>query len=486
MTTETQISNLKSQITKMTTPSALHLTFCAQTHIGQVRQGNEDNFLILDLARKTSWTGIDGETTGLQTLELGARGVVFAVSDGMGGALAGEVASRMAVEIVGELMPRLQAHEEYSKLSLAEQLRVAIEQSNSAIHIEGIVNSQCHGMGATFTAVAIANDHACFAQVGDSRAHLIRDGKITRITKDQSVVQQLIDLGQITEEEAASHPRRNYILQALGAQHEIDVVVSYLALRADDILLLCSDGLSGKMRNEEMAAIVAVAGDLQEACDKLIELANERGGEDNITVLLARVTGEHLAAPDDEAVELEFIARSPDTPRDFPMEDVGLSPPHDTVSISDEQAIAAPPLPPASIELLSSPTAEPDLPAPKAETPITASSFDGRKLTLIFVLVAVLLSTTAVYLNSRFAAERKLMQERQYQDHQAEINQLHSRIAALRERANGTAELNAQLERFTQLLNEAAALPATKYQQVGQTCSDVSNALYLLEQKQPK
>ncbi len=466
----------------MTTPSALHLTFCAQTHIGQVRQGNEDNFLILDLARKTSWTGIAGEATGLQTLDLEPRGVVFAVSDGMGGALAGEVASRMAVEIVGELMPRLQTYEEYSKLTLAEQLRVAIEQSNAAIHIEGIVNAQCHGMGATFTAVAIANDHACFAQVGDSRAHLIRDGKITRITKDQSVVQQLIDLGQITEEEAALHPRRNYILQALGAQPDVDVVVSYLPLRANDILLLCSDGLSGKMVNEEMAALVAVAVDLQEACDKLIELANERGGEDNITVLLARVTGEHLSAPNDENIEPEFISRPPDTPRDFLLEDVGLSPPHDTVSISLAPAIADPPPLPLSIEPLSNSITEPDLPA----TPITASSFDGRKLTLIFVLVAALLSITAVYLNSRFAAERKLMQERQYQDHQAEINQLHSRIASLRERANGTAELNAQLERFTQLLNEAAALPAAKYQQVGQTCANVSNALYLLEQKQPK
>ncbi len=470
----------------MTTPSALHLTFCAQTHIGQVRQGNEDNFLILDLARKTSWTGIEGEATGLQTLDLEPRGIVFAVSDGMGGALAGEVASRMAVEIVGELMPRLQTHEEYSRLTLAEQLRVAIEQSNSAIHIEGIVNAQCHGMGATFTAVAIANDHACFAQVGDSRAHLIRDGKITRITKDQSVVQQLIDLGQITEEEAALHPRRNYILQALGAQPDVDVVVSYLPLRANDILLLCSDGLSGKMVNEEMAALVAAAVDLQDACDKLIELANERGGEDNITVLLARVTGEHLSAPDDETIEPEFISRPPDTPRDFLLEDVGLSPPHDTVSISHEQAIADLPLLPLSIKPPSNSIPEPDLPLPEAVMPITASSFDGRKLTLIFVLVAVLLSTTAVYLNSRFAAERKLMQERQYQDHQAEINQLHSRIASLRERANGTGELNAQLERFTQLLNEAAALPAAKYQQVGQTCANVSNALYLLEQKQPK
>ncbi len=467
----------------MTTPSALHLTFCAQTHIGQVRQGNEDNFLILDLARKTSWTGIAGEATGLQTLDLEPSGIVFAVSDGMGGALAGEVASRMAVEIVGELMPRLQTHEEYSKLTLAEQLRVAIEQSNAAIHIESIVNAQCHGMGATFTAVAIANDHACFAQVGDSRAHLIRDGKITRITKDQSVVQQLIDLGQITEEEAASHPRRNYILQALGAQHEIDVVVSYLPLRANDILLLCSDGLSGKMVNEEMAALVAVAVDLQEACDKLIELANERGGEDNITVLLARVTGEHLSAPDDETIEPEFISRPPDTPRDFLLEDVGLSPPHDTVSISPAPAIADSP-PPVPLESNSIPIPQPELSAQPVARQI-AAGIDGRKIALLFVLVAVLLSTTAVYLNYRFTADRGALQERLHQENQVQINQLRTRITALRERPNSPPELNTQLEVFTQRLDEAAAMPATKYQQVGQACSEVGNALYLLEQKQP-
>ena len=468
----------------MTTPSALHLTFCAQTHIGQVRQGNEDNFLVIDLASKTSWTGIDGETTGLQMLEPGMRGAVFAVSDGMGGALAGEVASRMAVEIVGELMPRLQTHDEYSKLELAEQLRVAIEQSNAAIHIESIVNAQCHGMGATFTAVAVAHDHACFAQVGDSRAHLIRDGKITRITKDQSVVQQLIDLGQITEEEAASHPRRNYILQALGAQHEIDVVVSYLPLRANDILLLCSDGLSGKMVNEEMAALVAEAVDLEEACAKLIELANERGGEDNITVLLARVTGEHLAAPDDETVEPELIVRAPDTPRDFLLEDVGLSPPHATIPTSDDHAIPDLPLLPAPIEPLASPTTEPALPVPEAKTPVAASGVDGRKVALIFVIIAVLLSTTAVYLNYRFTPGRGSLQERLHQENLVQINQLRTRITALRERAGGATDINTQLDVFTQRLDEAAAMPATKYQQVGQACSEVGNALYLLEQQQ--
>jgi protein phosphatase len=481
----------------MTTPTALHITFCAQTDIGQVRKGNEDNFLILDLVSKTSWTGIGEETTGLQMLELSAQGAVFAVSDGMGGALAGEVASRMAVEIVCDIMPQLRV--QYSHLSLSEQLRLAIEQANSTIHIESIINSQRRGMGATFTAVALADQHACFAQVGDSRAHLIRQGEITRITKDQSVVQQLIDLGQITEEEAPTHPRRNYILQALGATHEIDVVISLLPLCADDLLLLCSDGLSGKMNNEEMAAIVAESADLQEACTSLIKLANERGGEDNITVVLLKVTGGNLVAPSDEPIEPEFVARPPDTPRDFLPEDVGLPPPltsalsaprssrmpslMNAIARSDEFAAFDPPPPPASTEA-PSPPIEPEPSRPDTALPVGKRGLDGRKVALVFVAVALLLSLTAVYLNYRFTPGRGAMQQQVQKDQLALIESLRGRIANLRARANGSAEIMTRLDQCSQRLDEALTLPATKHQDIGRACSEVETALYLLEQQQ--
>jgi protein phosphatase len=450
-----------------------------------VRQGNEDNFLVLDLTRNTSWTGIAEETTGLQTLDLGERGVVFAVSDGMGGALAGEVASRMAVEIVTDLMPRLQAHADYGQRSLAEQLRMAIEQANSTIHSESIVNMQYHGMGATFTAVAVAYDQACFAQVGDSRAHLIRGGSITRITKDQSVVQQLIDLGQITEEEAATHPRRNYILQALGATQDIDVVVSLLPLRANDVLLLCSDGLSGKMTNEEMAALVTEAADLQEACDKLIALANERGGEDNITVMLARVTGEHLAAPNDEPIEHELIERAPDTPRDFLLEDVGLSPPakdsHPTNDITADE-LPSISLPETPSEPLSPPTPVVDPSAPEPVVPAVRRGFEGRKVALIFVAVALLLSVTAVYVNYRLTPARGSLQERLRKENLEQIEKLRARIDLLRARANAAADTNNLLDQLSQRLNEAEALPPTKYPDVGRACSEVAAMVEQLEQ----
>lgn len=470
----------------MTTASATHLTFCAETNIGQVRQGNEDNFLILDLSSDASWAGIAEEATGLQSLSLGAEGAVFAVSDGMGGALAGEVASRMAVEIVRDLMPRFREREEYRQLTLQEQLRVAIEQANAAIHIESIVNAECRGMGATFTAVAIAGDHACFAQVGDSRAHLIRQGQITRITKDQSVVQQLIDLGQITEEQAATHPRRNYILQALGATHEIDVVVSYLPLRAGDLLLLCSDGLSGKMSNDEMAQIVTEAADFKEACSQLIALANERGGEDNITVLLVQVNGESLAAPDGEPIAPEFIARPATSPTDYLLEEVGLPPPAEDASGPHLQAAtdASPSSDP--IEQSTSPDSE------IKESPLVAvvpeaqeqRGIDGRKLALFFVVVALTLSLTAVYLNYRFTQNRALLQQRLQTENLQLIQSLQGRISALRARANSAPEINAQLDVLAHRLEEATAMPATKYQQVGQACSEVETALYILEQKQ--
>ncbi|MFN7929588.1 MAG: PP2C family serine/threonine-protein phosphatase [Blastocatellia bacterium] len=477
----------------MTTASATHLTFCAETNVGRVRQGNEDNFLILDLTSATSWAGIATEMTGLQTLPLGAQGVVFAVSDGMGGALAGEVASRMAVEIVRDWMPKFSAAEEYRHLSLQERLRVAIEQANAAIHIENLVNPERRGMGATFTAVAIADEHACFAQVGDSRAHLIRQGQITRVTKDQSVVQQLIDLGQITEEQAATHPRRNYILQALGATHEIDVVVSYLPLRAGDLLLLCSDGLSGKMTADEMLQVVTAAADFQAACTQLIALANERGGEDNITVMLVQVTGEKLVTPDDEPITPEFIARPATSPTAYLLDDVGLPPPEP----EDDAEDFADPAPPAAVAFspAAASTVQPTTSSLSTDTSFSESSraaapaprgIDGRKIALFFVLVALFLSGGAVYLNYRFTADRGALQQRLQSENRQLLEGLRTRIATLRTRANGDAAMNAKLDVLSDRLNQAAALPATQYQQVGQACSEVETAIYLMEQNPGK
>ncbi len=294
----------------------INLALYAQTDVGMVRSGNEDNFLILDLSTGKSWTATDEEPQDLLTYTQGYYGTLLAVSDGMGGALAGEVASRMAVETVRDRMLQLQAHDIYGKMPFHERMRLAVEEANLVIHADGQTNQLHRGLGATFTSVAINGDNLYFAQVGDSRAYLIRQGQICRITKDQSLVQQLIDAGQITEEEAETHSYRNVILQALGAHNNVNVEVNSVHLCQLDTLLLCSDGLSGKIHANEIAEIVNEASDFKSACQALINLANERGGEDNITVIIVQFSGSGLPIPNG-TIEPQSLARSPDTPTEI-------------------------------------------------------------------------------------------------------------------------------------------------------------------------
>lgn len=294
----------------------INLALYAQTDVGMVRSGNEDNFLILDLSTGKSWTANDEEPQDLLTYAQGYYGTLLAVSDGMGGALAGEVASRMAVETVRDRMLQLQAHDSYGKMSFPERMRLAVEEANLVIHSDGQTNQQHRGLGATFTSVAINGEHLYFAQVGDSRAYLIRQGQISRITKDQSLVQQLIDAGQITEEEAETHSYRNVILQALGAHNNVNVEVNTVHLCQLDTLIICSDGLSGKMHANEIAQVVNEASDFKSACQALINLANDRGGEDNITVVIAQFSGSGLPMPNG-TIEPKSLARSPDTPTEI-------------------------------------------------------------------------------------------------------------------------------------------------------------------------
>jgi protein phosphatase len=286
----------------------------AQTDVGRVRQGNEDNFLVLDLTTERSWTGSEGDAPpdGLSRFDCGPRGVVLAVSDGMGGALAGDVASRMAVETVREMLVEDDTTRQADgrpvggEPPLIDAVRNATTYANFAIHRRSLEDARCSGMGATLTAAAVAGGHVDLVQIGDSRAYVIRGGEIRLATKDQSLVQQLVDVGQITEEDAETHMFRNVILQALGAQSDLTPVVSRVPLRRGDLLLLCSDGLSGKLRGEEIREIVGSAGaDLAAACDALVREANARGGEDNITVVLARFDGEDLSAAGPDAISVE-------------------------------------------------------------------------------------------------------------------------------------------------------------------------------------
>src|ERR1044072_1809734 len=276
----------------------------AKTNVGRVRAGNESNFLVRDLSGTGAWTGSDGEAIpdGLGRFEVGPKGVVLVVSDGMGGALAGDVASRMAVETVREMLLGGEDADGDGacdpEAPLGEGLKNATDYANFAIHRKSQEDPHCSGMGATLTAAAVTQDGVGLLQVGDSRGYIIRGSHIKLATKDQSLVQQLVDVGQISEQEAETHMFRNVILQALGAQPDLQPVTGRVRLYRDDLLLLCSDGLSGKLRAEDMLRIVEESdGDLARACEALVEEANERGGEDNITVVLARLTGDDLPSP---------------------------------------------------------------------------------------------------------------------------------------------------------------------------------------------
>lgn len=282
----------------------------AKSDVGRVRRGNEDNFLVLDLTTEQTWSGSDGATPPekLTRFTLGDRGLVLVVSDGMGGALAGDVASRMAVDSVREMLLGNEGDEACDPdLDLVECLKNATHYANSSIHQKSQEDSRCAGMGATFTGAAIRGDNLDLVQVGDSRGYVIRKDHIRLATKDQSLVQQLVDVGQISEAEAETHMFRNVILQALGAQSEVAPVTGRIHLRQGDVLLLCSDGLSGKLRAEDIQQIVVNSrDDLAKACEGLIEEANNRGGEDNITVVLARFQGDDLEAPATDRITIEL------------------------------------------------------------------------------------------------------------------------------------------------------------------------------------
>ena len=281
----------------------------AKSDVGRVRRGNEDNFLVLDLSTEKTWTGADGTPPpeNLTRFDLGNKGLVLVVSDGMGGALAGDVASRMAVDSVRQMLMGEGDASCDPDLDLVECLKNATHYANTAIHLKSQEDSRCAGMGATFTGAAIRGDSLDLVQVGDSRGYVLRKEHIRLATKDQSLVQQLVDVGQISESEAETHMFRNVILQALGAQSEVTPVTGRIRLRQDDLVLLCSDGLSGKLRAEDIQQIVLNSkGDLAKACDALIAEANSRGGEDNITVVLARFFGDDLEAPSTDRITIEL------------------------------------------------------------------------------------------------------------------------------------------------------------------------------------
>ncbi|HKP69474.1 MAG TPA: protein phosphatase 2C domain-containing protein [Pyrinomonadaceae bacterium] len=269
----------------------------------------------MNITNSRSWTSeqADGEfVIESQQFEVDPNGVVLAVSDGMGGALAGEVASKMAVETVCDRLltedtERTLTPEGYH-YDLISKLYNATVHANYLVHQQGRTDPQFQGMGATFTGIGLTPEGVDIIQVGDSRAYLVRNGKIYQVTKDQSLVQQLIDAQQISAEEAETHTLKNVILQALGAQNEIYPVSARLTPSRDDVLLLCSDGLSNKVSAANMQKhVVDNIDKLEQACAELVKEANENGGEDNITVIIAKLSGDGIEPAETDEVQLELL-----------------------------------------------------------------------------------------------------------------------------------------------------------------------------------
>ncbi len=244
------------------------LRIASLTDVGRRRTENEDSHAV--------WVSDD-------PAERQRLGVLFMVADGMGGANAGEVASQLATEVV------VREYRARGEADPAEVLREAIEAANDAIHQQAGSNSDQRGMGTTCTALAVRDGEAWIGHVGDSRAYLVRGGALTRLTRDHSLVAELVERGHITEEDAKHDPRRNVVTRSVGATDAVQVDAEHVAerLRPGDTIVVCSDGLHGQVTDEEIARFASQY-EPEDAALRLIETANERGGPDNITVIVAR------------------------------------------------------------------------------------------------------------------------------------------------------------------------------------------------------
>jgi serine/threonine protein phosphatase PrpC len=265
-----------------------------KTDLGRTRDHNEDTFLVADLS-----SGQASLLPEVREHEIGPRGSLFMVADGMGGAAAGELASEMATDLIYRHLSTAWAEDEDASASrFAFRMKEAVELANQEIYGYAREHPEVRGMGTTVTAAGVFGEHLYLTQIGDSRGYLVRNGSAIQLTRDQSLMQRLVDAGELTQEEAEQSERRNIILQALGPDPRVKVDLSHQELRRGDTLLICSDGLSGLVKREEFAEQVGIHEDLPSLCTALIDLANERGGPDNITVVAVRFDGEGLPEPD--------------------------------------------------------------------------------------------------------------------------------------------------------------------------------------------
>ncbi|MBK8172350.1 MAG: serine/threonine-protein phosphatase [Sandaracinaceae bacterium] len=271
--------------------SGIQIRIYGQTDVGLVREHNEDNFLIADISAGVKG-GVKGLDDKLLNHTLGKRGTIFTVCDGMGGAAAGEVASQMAVDTVFEIMSAGGAPKDRD--DFARRLVKSIEEAGARIFASAKIDRTRRGMGTTSTVAGLMDKMLFVGQIGDSRAYVLRGSDFNQVTKDQSLVNQLIEAGQLTEEEAESFEHQNIILQALGTADSVQVDLTFLELRRGDRVMVCSDGLSGLVHPLMIKDVMAAVKDQRACCATLIEMARTGGGHDNITVIVADFDGSDL------------------------------------------------------------------------------------------------------------------------------------------------------------------------------------------------
>jgi serine/threonine protein phosphatase PrpC len=255
-----------------------------RTDVGRARPGNEDSFLVADLTDSCAL-----RHSVVLERKVGKCGFLLVVADGMGGVAAGEVASGMATDAIYSYLMQPALKKATDPSLFAERLQEALETANGDIHDYAAAHPELRGMGTTATAAGLLGDSLYVAHVGDSRAYLVRDRRIRQLTQDQSLTQRLVETGDLTATEAAQSNQRHVILQALGPATQVRVAMTRQQVQTADILVLCSDGLSSAVSSSEIAGIVSAEAEISGACDRLVDLANERGGSDNITIVLARV-----------------------------------------------------------------------------------------------------------------------------------------------------------------------------------------------------
>ncbi len=273
--------SIEPTITVAATPDVApsYLSVAGRTDIGRHRAKNEDCFVVADLSGGAL---LDGALHA--RFDVGERGVLLAVSDGIGGAEAGEVASALVVETLTRALATAAPDTPRDAL-----LNHAVQKAHRAVST--VAKQESTKMGATLTSIFVHAGQAYIAEVGDSRAYLIRGGAICQLTHDQSMVQMLVDSGVLPADQADESPLRNVILQSMGQKRDVKVALARLELRDRDCLLLCTDGLTTLVHDDDIRDIVLKAGRPELIAGELIALANDRGGFDNITVVVAGIGG---------------------------------------------------------------------------------------------------------------------------------------------------------------------------------------------------